>query len=94
MGLFLSSLTRNQIVAAVLTFVGMMLHLGMYLAPFYMRLPQGSTGREVFNYVSFLDLWMAALQGMLAPRYLLFHVSATVMFLFATAKVLEARKWA
>jgi ABC-type transport system involved in multi-copper enzyme maturation permease subunit len=93
MGLFFSAITRNQIVAAVLTFVGMIVHLGTYLTQYIARLPQESIWKEILSYVSFLDLWFNALDGMLAPRYLLFHLSATVFFLFLSVKVLEARKW-
>jgi ABC-type transport system involved in multi-copper enzyme maturation permease subunit len=93
MGLFFSSLTRNQIIAAVLTFVGMIAHLAAYIMKFRARLSPGDFWFEVLTYVSFLDLWMNTLDGTFAPRFLLFHLSATVFFLYATVKVLEARKW-
>jgi ABC-2 type transport system permease protein len=93
MGLFFSSLTRNQIIAAVLTFVGMIGHLAAYIMKFRAQLSPGDFWYEVLTYGSFLDLWMNTLEGSFAPRFLLFHISATVFFLFATVKVLEARKW-
>jgi ABC-2 type transport system permease protein len=93
MGLFFSSLTRNQIIAAVLTFVGMIAHLAAYIVKFRDRMSPGDFWFDVLTYVSFLDLWMNTLEGTFTPRFLLFHISATVFFLFATVKVLEARKW-
>jgi hypothetical protein len=92
MGLFCSSLTSNQIVAAVFTFVGMMTHLALY---FSQGLPWFSSGpiAEAMQYVNFIDLWIESLRGTIAPRYLVFHLSLTIFFLFATVKVLEARKW-
>ena len=93
MGLFFSSLTRNQIIAAVLTFVGMIAHLSTLFIKDLARLSPGDVWFEVLTYVSFLDLWMNTLTGTLEPRLLLFHLSATVLFLYATIKVLEARKW-
>jgi len=93
MGLFFSSVTRNQIIAAVLTFVGMMGHLSTLLLPGMLRLQDGSTEAEIFKYISFLNLWQTSLSGLLAPRYLLFHISTTVFFLFLAIKVLESRKW-
>ncbi len=93
MGLFFSSLTKNQIIAAVLTFVGMIGHLAAYIVKYRARLSPGNVWYEVLTYVSYLDLWLSALDGTFAPRYLLFHISATVFFLYATIKVLEARKW-
>jgi ABC-type transport system involved in multi-copper enzyme maturation permease subunit len=91
MGLFFSSITKNQIIAAVLTFVGMMVHLSLFM--FQGVFDPGSIWREIFTYASFFDLWRTYLQGNFAPRYLIFHVSAMVFFLFLTVKVLEARKW-
>jgi hypothetical protein len=93
MGLFFSALTRNQIIAAVLTFVGMIAHLGTYLARYEARLSQGSLLYEVLTYVSYLDLWLNALEGVFAPRYLVFHLSVAVFFLYVTVQILEARKW-
>ncbi len=92
MGLFCSSLTSNQIIAAVFTFVGMMMHLALYLSgPSDWVRTFGLT--EVIAYVNFIDLWINSLQGTLAPRYLIFHASLAFFFLFATVKVLESRKW-
>jgi ABC-2 type transport system permease protein len=91
MGLFFSSLTRNQIIAAVLTFVGMMIHLSFIL--FQGTFAPGSVWQDIFQYASFYDLWNSAASGNLGPRFLVFHLSATVLFLYLSAKVLEARKW-
>jgi hypothetical protein len=77
----------------VLTFVGMIGHLAAYIMKFRAQLSPGDFWYEVLTYGSFLDLWMNTLEGSFAPRFLLFHISATVFFLFATVKVLEARKW-
>ncbi len=90
MGLFFSSLTSNQIIAAVLTFVGVMLHLVMY---FLLEDVRNSTIAEVLTYMNFFNLWQNSLGGNIAPRYLVFHCSVAVFFLFATVKVLESRKW-
>ncbi len=88
MGLFFSSITRNQIIGAVLTFVGMLLLL---LAPFLFE--ERSSWREIANYASFWTLWRNLVIGDFAPRYLIFHLSAALFFLFLSVKVLEARKW-
>jgi ABC-type transport system involved in multi-copper enzyme maturation permease subunit len=95
MGLFFSSLTRNQVTAAILTFLGMLVLTSFYLIQliFQDTLPEGSTLKAALNYVSYVDLWIMSWSGTLAPRYLIFHVSAAVFWLFLTMKVLEARKW-
>jgi ABC-type transport system involved in multi-copper enzyme maturation permease subunit len=91
MGVFFSSLTRNQVAAAILTFMAMMVLTGVYWIK--SRLPQEGTWNNVLTYGSYIDLWIQSVRGMLAPRYLLFHLSAAVFWLFLTKKVLEARKW-
>jgi len=88
MGLFFSSVTKNQIIAAVLTFAGMLGLTSIYLGQL-----AGPPWREILAYASFIHLWESSLEGIFAPRLLLFHVSMAVFFLFLTTKVLEARKW-
>jgi len=93
MGLFFSSLTSNQIIAAVLTFVGVMMHLVIYFIANSDWLRNYPTLTETLNYVNFFDLWQNSLGGTISPRLLMFHLSVTVFFLFATVKMLESRKW-
>ncbi len=93
MGLFFSSLTSNQIIAAVLTFVGMIMHLALYFVKHQPEIREGGVIHEVLTYVNFIDLWITSLQGNVSPRYLMFHLSVAIFFLFATVKVLESRKW-
>lgn len=91
-GLFFSSLTRNQIIAAILTLVAMLVPLILYMvrgiafrsSPFW---------SNALSFVSFVDLWDQASQGIVAPRYLIFHLSLAAFFLYLTVKVLESRKW-
>ncbi len=93
MGLFFSGVMKNQIGAAVLTFLGL---LGLFSIYIIRRLIVPETMpelREFLLYISFLDLWFESARGVLAPRFLLFHISATVFWLFLTTKILEARKW-
>jgi ABC-type transport system involved in multi-copper enzyme maturation permease subunit len=89
MGLFFSSLTRNQIVAAVLSFMGMMLMLGLY----FVQNQVGPTWQTVFAQLSFVDQWIQSLRGKLYLRSVIAQLSITVFWLFLTVKALEARKW-
>jgi ABC-type transport system involved in multi-copper enzyme maturation permease subunit len=91
MGLFFSALTRNQMAAAILTFVFMVFLTLVFFLKF--ELPEDSTVRAALKYISYLDLWIDTLLGTLAPKYLVYHVSAAIFWLFLTVKVLEARKW-
>jgi ABC-2 type transport system permease protein len=91
MGLFFSSTTRNQIASAVLTFAVMML----WTILFFLKggLSEESVWHTILTYVSYIDLYINAMSGTLAPRYLLFHISSAILWLFLTVKVLESRKW-
>jgi ABC-2 type transport system permease protein len=89
-GLFFSSLTRNQIGAAVLTFAYLVAQLLLIMIPVE---PGSKVWATIISHVAFVDLWGNALQGMLLPRHLIFHLSLAIFWLFATIKVLESRKW-
>ena len=89
-GLFFSSVTKNQIIAAVLTFAVI---IGLTAVFWQVRGRLPPPWSDIFSYISYLDLWITALQGQFAPRYLVFHLSVAVFFLYLSTKVLEARKW-
>jgi ABC-type transport system involved in multi-copper enzyme maturation permease subunit len=91
MGVFFSSLTRNQIVAAALTFVGML----AWLVPWYIlrNVPDETPKYVVLRPLSFVHLWADALQGRLHVRELFIQGSIAVFWSFLTVKVLEARRW-
>lgn len=94
MGLFFSSITRNQIASAAMTFIGMTALTVVYVAWDIVRgLHRDSAWVPVLYHVSYLNLWADALAGKLAFRFPLFHLSAAVLWLFMTIKVLDARKW-
>jgi ABC-type transport system involved in multi-copper enzyme maturation permease subunit len=91
MGLFFSSLTRNQVASGVLTFAGMLLLLLVFFGP---RLVEATSfWAKVFPHLSYVRLWNNTAQGKLVPQDLLFFLSMTILFLFLTVKVLESRKW-
>src|SRR5208337_4656241 len=74
MGLFFSSLTSNQIVAAVFTVVGMMAHLAFYFLAYFAG-RSFPTVAALLNQVNFLDFWFEAAQGTLAPLFMIIHLS-------------------
>lgn len=91
MGLFFSCLTRNQIVAAAMTFVGMVAWIGLFLIA--RDVPEESTKAAVLNHLSFVQLWAESLQGRLHIRDMIVQVSVAVFWCFLSVKVLEARRW-
>jgi ABC-2 type transport system permease protein len=102
MGLFFSSLTKNQIVAFLLTFAGMFAWIMVYFVQFFIS--SGSAGGsfrpettntliETVRYASFIDHLLAFSRGSVYFKNILFHVSLGCFWLFVTVKVLESRKW-
>jgi ABC-2 type transport system permease protein len=96
MGLFFSSLTRNQIVSGILSLVGMVTLTMVFFLNWLVQELKGETNAwaTVLTHISYLDIWKDTLDGKLVPRLLLFFASMTIMWLFMTVKVLEARRWA
>jgi ABC-2 type transport system permease protein len=95
MGLFFSSLTKNQIIAAVLTFMAMLLMLALYWNSYFARVGEGFI-RELMNALaigSYWTTWETAAGGQLPVRDLVLHGSLAVFWLFLTVKSLETRKW-
>lgn len=96
MGLFFSSLTRNQIIAAVATFGGMLFLTSLFFIKRSLQggqTPVSSAWVPVLTHVNFIDVWWQSLEGKLPLQGLLFQVSSAVFWLFLTLKVLESRKW-
>jgi ABC-type transport system involved in multi-copper enzyme maturation permease subunit len=89
MGVFFSALTRNQIVAAVLTFVGMIVLLSMY----FVQERVSPHWQPILAQISFVDLWFESLSGKLFVRSIIAQLSIAVFWLFLAVKALEARKW-
>jgi ABC-type transport system involved in multi-copper enzyme maturation permease subunit len=93
-GLFFSSLTRNQIVAAVLTLVVMI----AFLMAYFVRVSPSDFGLPSYLSVfvgrfSFVHMWIESLNGRLPLKDTILYASLGVFFLFLSVKVLEARKW-
>jgi len=91
MGTFFSSLTKNQIIAAVLTGAVMFFYLLTIIVRIVPFLGEGV--KAALSKLSFLTLWQSSLNGELAVQTILVHLSLAVFWLFLTVKVLEIRKW-
>lgn len=93
MGLFFSCLTKNQIVAAVLSFAGC---FGLLLMVIVKSFPMGETWaplKSVAARLDYITAWQSALNGQLSLSFVVVYLSMMVFWLFATSKVLEARRW-
>jgi ABC-type transport system involved in multi-copper enzyme maturation permease subunit len=92
MGLFFSVLTKNQIVAAVLTFVGMVFFLACYILS-ARDLGLGQSIQVFLGKLAYITLWSEALSGQLPIRDVILWASLAVFFLILSIKVLETRRW-
>jgi ABC-2 type transport system permease protein len=90
-GLFASSLTSNQILAAALAAV---FNLLLFFVPVLGIFVQVERVERVFN-----DLWIqrhfleSFSRGVLDSAHVAFYVVFTVVFLFWTTRVLESQRW-
>lgn len=94
-GMFFSSLTRNQIVAAVMTFVVLLTLMVIRWNDFFLYLGKdtGPVIKAAMGRLSYWLLWTEALRGQLPLRDVLIQASVAVFGVVLTAKILEARKW-
>jgi ABC-2 type transport system permease protein len=91
MGLFFSSLTKSQIVGAMLCFVGMLTLI--VISMIHGSPDVGPVWQAVFRHLAFRELWAESLQGRVHVRDMILQGSFSIFWLFLTVKVLEARRW-
>ncbi|HVT16240.1 MAG TPA: ABC transporter permease subunit [Thermoanaerobaculia bacterium] len=89
-GLFASSLTRSQLVAAIITFAMLMVVWAIGLLA---NLVNNETAKQVFGYVNLLDHMDEFAKGIVDSRRLVYYLSVIFFFLFLTSRALEDRKW-
>ena len=93
LGIFLSSLTKNQIVGGLVTGVCLFAQLLTVIAR-QVSTDYLSPGiRLVLGKLDYLTLWQQALGGLLPVSDIVLQVSLGVFWIFLTIKVLEIRKW-
>ena len=92
MGCFASSLTHNQMLAAMLSFsLGMTMFLQSFLAS---RLPtSGGFWASVFVYTSLVHHFEDFVRGVVDSRHVVFYITLTGFFLYLNWQSVEARRW-
>ena len=89
LGLLISSLTKNQIVAGVITFaVFLMLWIVNWTAD-----QSGPTMRAVLNHLSIIDHFDDFGKGVLDTTHLIYYASFITFGLFLTAKSVDSERW-
>ncbi len=88
-GMFFSSLTRNQIVAGMVTFV--VLLLLMFVD--WLGSLGGPTFESVVGYLSLTGHLEDFLRGVVDTRHLVYYLSFITFGLFLTAKAVDSERW-
>jgi ABC-2 type transport system permease protein len=88
-GVFASSLTENQIVAAITTFGALLIFWILGWSADY----AGGTAGKVLQFLSILEHNDSFSKGVLDTTDVLYYLNFTVLALFLTLRSLEARRW-
>jgi len=89
LGVLSSSLTGNQIVAAV---TGVVASVGLWLLDLLGSL-LGDGVQQVIGYLTPSGHYYNLIDGIVDTRDLIYYLSATFLFLFLASRVIEARRW-
>jgi ABC-2 type transport system permease protein len=92
MGCFASSLTSNQIVAAMISFA---LGIGLFILSWggdRFATHQTWAG-AVLNYISLRTHMEDFARGIVDSRWVVFYLTGSVFFLFLTHRVVQSRRW-
>lgn len=89
LGLFISSLTRNQIVAGMITFsVFLLLWIINWVSTFV-----SPTMQTVLNYVSITEHFDDFAKGIIDTKHVVYYLSFISMGLFLTMKSVDSERW-
>ena len=89
LGLLISSLTKNQIVAGMVTFaVFLMLWIITWIGSF-----SGPTVDQLTQYLSIIDHLDDFSKGVLDTKHLIYYLSFITFGLFLTAKSVDSERW-
>jgi len=88
-GVFASSLTENQIVAAITTFGALLIFWILGWSADY----AGGTAGKVLQFLSILEHNDSFSKGVLDSKDVLYYLNFTLLALFLTLRSLEARRW-
>ena len=89
-GMFVSSLTENQLAAAIITVAIIVTMLVLNLVNEYV---ESYVIRFIINWVCFVSRFAPFGAGQFDPSALLYYVSITGIFLFLTVRVYDKRRW-
>jgi ABC-2 type transport system permease protein len=92
MGCFASSLTSNQIVAAMITFaIGLSLYILSFAAD--LMAVDKTWATATLNYICLRAHMEDFVQGVVDTRCLVFYLTSSAFFLFLTHRMVQSRRW-
>jgi len=89
-GLLASSLTQNQVAAAMIS-LGII--LALWLVGFLTNVITGQAG-DIIRYISIINHYSDFLKGLVNTKDIIYYLSVTAASLFLTIRSLETRRWA
>jgi ABC-2 type transport system permease protein len=89
LGVFMSSLTENQIVAAILTFACLLVFFLINYSSGFV----GETFARVLEYLSFNFHIRTFVKGVIDTSDVIYYLLFTVFFLFLSMRSLESKRW-
>jgi len=90
LGLFISSLTKNQIVAGMMTFAVFLL---FWVISWIASLSAGGMLSDVAAYLSIIDHFDDFAKGVLDTTHLIYYLSFITFSLYLTAKSVDTERW-
>lgn len=91
-GCLASVLTRNQIIAAIISFCAITLHFFSGLISFVLQ-EVSSTTRQLLGYFSAIEQMGTLSRGEIDTRPIVLYVSMTIVMLTLTHQAFQSRKW-
>ena len=89
-GVLASSLTRNQVIAAVVSFVLILLLFSVGFLDAFITNPESS---KIIRHLSLMEHLRDFSKGIIDTRSVVYYVTATAMALFVTARAVGSSRW-
>ncbi len=90
-GLFVSSLTESQVIAAIISYA---ILFAIYILQFFVGIVYIPIVKDIFNWISVFSRFTNITNGILSLSDIVYFISIIVVFLFLTTRVLEKKRWA
>lgn len=89
-GLFISSLTENQVIAAIGSIAVM---VSIFMFDFIVQNVPIEAISKILSYLSFMSRYNDFMSGIINVSHIIFFISVAVIFNFLTVRVLERKRW-